>query len=101
MPVKKLCEKTKRVCHTHKKPLILVLLVAVLTGVAERFGETLFFNKKEPKTPPATSFYINQIPPVKNQKVTCPFCHEDIYLNSITTHTATQTPKKTPIRQKE
>ncbi len=103
MPIKnpkELCHKMTTVYREHKKPLLLLLAIGVLTGVAERFGENLF--QKEKQNPRATTqnFYMNNSSE-ENQKITCPFCHKEIQFNYITTHTANPLPNQNLPREKE
>lgn len=103
MPLKKakeLYQKTTAVCKERKKPLILLLAIAVLTGVAERFGENLFQKTTQENRPTTQNFYMNN-PSTEDQKIVCPFCHKEIQFNSVTTHTATPVVNQKPVHQKE
>jgi len=103
MPLKKakaLYKKTTTVCRERKKPLILLLIIAVLTGIAERFGENLFQRKNENISTTTQNFYMNKVSE-ENQKITCPFCYKEIQFNSVITHTATSLPKQPKNHQKE
>lgn len=103
MPLKKAKEfyqKTTEVCREKKKPLLLLLSIGVLTGVAERFGENLFQKKNENTRPTTQNFYMNDTSK-DVQKIICPFCHKEIQFNSVTTHTATPLPNQNDAKEKE
>ncbi len=98
MPIKKICTKTKQIYREHKKPLLLVLAIAVLTGIAERFGENLFFKKQPDITTNTSNYYL---PPKSSpQKITCPYCQNEIRFQYITTHTATPIARQTDNRER-